>query len=134
MIKRPTRFYSTKQEKRVAKDLSGKRTANSGATPWQKGDVYTNGTNGFLIECKTAMTEKQTFSVPKKWLKALPEEAFSAGKNHWALAFDYGDGDEYYIIDKRTFKQLKDLLEREEQQNGKREEKSDDSNQGTFTE
>ena len=124
---RPTRFYSTKQEKRVAKDLEGKRTANSGATPWQKGDVYTDK---FLIECKTAMTEKQTFKKKKKWLKALPEEAFSAGKDYWALAFDFGDGDEYYIIDKKTFKQFKSTVEREEQNNGKEEteEKSDDCN------
>lgn len=29
---RPTRFYSNKQEKKVAKAVGGKQTANSGAT------------------------------------------------------------------------------------------------------
>ena len=112
---RPTRFYSTKQEKRVAKELGGKRTPNSGATSWVKSDVITAK---FNIECKTAMAEKQTFSIPKKWLKAMPEETFSNGKEYWALAFDYGDGDEYYIIDKKLFKRFKDFLESEETDNG----------------
>ena len=110
-MNRPTRFYSKKQETRVAKDLDGKRTANSGATPWVKGDVLTEN---FLIECKTATTQKQSFSIPKKWLQSLPEEAFADGKPYWALAFDYGDGNEYYVIDKKLFKQFKEFLESEE--------------------
>ena len=114
MPNRPSRFYSKNQEKRVAKDLDGRRTPNSGATPWQKGDVTTKN---FLVECKTAMTEKQTFSIPKKWLKALPDEAFACGKDYWALAFDYGDGNEYYIIDKKLFKQVKEVLENEQDKN-----------------
>ena len=110
MPNKPTRFYSNKQEKRVAKDLGGKQTVNSGATPWVKGDVLTDK---FLIECKTATSEKQTFSIPKKWLQALPEEAFADGKDYWALAFDSGDGNEYYIINKKLFKQLKEVIENE---------------------
>ena len=51
--KKPTRFYSTKQEKSVAKAIGGTRTPNSGATPWAPGDVITQGSNSFLIECKT---------------------------------------------------------------------------------
>ena len=31
-MNRPTRFYSNKQEKKVAKAIGGKQTANSGAT------------------------------------------------------------------------------------------------------
>ena len=107
----PTRWYSSKQEKRIAKELNGKRTPNSGATSWQKSDLITEK---FSIECKTATKEKQTFSIPKKWLEAMPEETFSNGKEYWALAFDYGDGNEYYIIDKKLFKRFKDFLEREE--------------------
>ncbi len=30
---KPTRHYSTKQEKSIAEAVGGKRTANSGATP-----------------------------------------------------------------------------------------------------
>ena len=32
---KPTRYYSKQQEKKVAKQLGGKRQANSGATPFQ---------------------------------------------------------------------------------------------------
>lgn len=34
-MNRPTRFFSKSQERRVAKQLGGKRQANSGATPFQ---------------------------------------------------------------------------------------------------
>ena len=110
MPNRPTRFYSKKQEKRVAKDLEGRRTPNSGATPWTKGDVVTKK---FLVECKTSTSRKETVSISKKWLEKLPEETFADGKDYWALAFDYGDGNEYYIIDKKLFKQVKEMLENE---------------------
>ena len=105
-----TRYFSERQEKRIAKSIGAKQTPNSGAS-WIKGDLISKC---FNIECKTATQEKQTFSVPKKWLKAMPEETFSNGKQYWALAFDYGDGDEYYIIDKKLFKRFKDFLEKEE--------------------
>jgi hypothetical protein len=39
---RPTRFYSNKQEKKIAKQVSGKQVANSGATAFNKGDVTTD--------------------------------------------------------------------------------------------
>ena len=38
---RPTRFFSDKQEKKVAKSLGGKQTANSGATDFIV-DIYAN--------------------------------------------------------------------------------------------
>ena len=37
--KKPTRYYSKKQEDQVAKSLGGKTTKNSGATLFQKGDL-----------------------------------------------------------------------------------------------
>ena len=37
-----TRKYSSKQEKRVAKDIGGKVTSNSGATRFYKGDISTD--------------------------------------------------------------------------------------------
>lgn len=40
-----TRYYSNKQEKKVAKAVGGKQTANSGAT------AFSNLTN-LLMECK----------------------------------------------------------------------------------
>lgn len=40
METRPTRWYSTKQEKQVAKVVGGRKTPNSGAT---KFDTHSNG-------------------------------------------------------------------------------------------
>lgn len=103
---KPTRWYSNRQEKAVAKAIGGKKTANSGATTFSKGDVTTDN---WLIECKTATSEKQSFSIKREWLKKNKEEAFSMGKDYNALVFDFGDNDErYYIIDERTFKLLKE--------------------------
>ena len=53
----PTRYHSTKQEKMVAKKLSGKTTINSGATLGQN-DVITDNVE---VECKT--TSKDSFTV-----------------------------------------------------------------------
>lgn len=104
MRKKPTRFYSNRQEKAVAKVLNGKKVANSGATAFSKGDVTTDN---WLIECKTTTTEKKSFSVKKDWLEKNKEEAFAMGKEYNALVFDFGGGQRYYILDEQTFKELK---------------------------
>lgn len=109
-MNRPTRFYSNRQEKAVAKAVGGKQTANSGATTFSKGDVTTKS---WLIECKTSTTEKSSFSIKKDWLKKNREEAFAMGKDYNALCFDFGDGDHYYVINERTFKQFMEESERE---------------------
>jgi len=104
MNKRPTRFYSNRQEKAVAKVIKGKQTANSGATEFKKGDVTTED---WLIECKTATTEKVSFSIKRDWLDKNKEEAFAMNKSYNALCFDFGDnGSRYYIIDEKTFKEV----------------------------
>ena len=104
MNKRPTRFYSNRQEKAVAKVIKGKQTANSGATEFKKGDVTTED---WLIECKTATTEKASFSIKRDWLDKNKEEAFAMNKSYNALCFDFGDnGSRYYIIDEKTFKEV----------------------------
>lgn len=103
-MNKPTRFYSNRQEKAVAKVVKGKQTSNSGATTFNKGDVTTDD---WLIECKTATSEKQSFSIKKEWLKKNKEEAFAMNKSYNALCFDYGDnGNRYYIIDEKTFKEV----------------------------
>lgn len=100
------RWYSNRQEKAVAKALNGRQTSNSGATAFIKGDVLTD--DGWLIECKTATTEKVAFSIKRAWLDKNREEAFAMGKDYNALCFDFGDnGTRYYVIDEKTFKNLK---------------------------
>lgn len=107
-MNRPTRFYSNRQEKKVAKAVGGKQVANSGATAFTKGDVRTQS---WLIECKTCTTEKKSFSIKKEWLDKNKEETFAMNKDYSALAFDFGDGNNYYIVDEKTFIQMKEALE-----------------------
>lgn len=108
---RPTRFYSSKQEKAVATAVGGRQVVNSGATAFSKGDVQTDD---FLIECKTSCSEKQAFSVKREWLDKNDEERFAMGKSYSALAFDFGTGKRYYIIDEKLFVKLTELLKKEE--------------------
>ena len=107
-----TRFYSKNQEKKVAKAVNGKRTANSGATAFQKGDVVTQD---WLIECKTKTKDCSSFTIKEDWLIKNEEEAFAMGKNNSALCFDFGPGanKRYYVISERLFEILKNYLEEE---------------------
>ena len=107
--KAPTRSYSKKQESKVAKDIGGKRTLNSGATPWQPGDVTLDSL--FLIECKTKMTDSKSITIHKDWLIKNLEESIFSGKEYNALAFNFGpDQKMYYIIDENLFLELLDYL------------------------
>ena len=86
--KSATRYFSDRQEKHIAKKLNGKQTPNSGATAFVKGDV---NLDDWLIECKTKVSESQSMSIKKEWLTKNAEEAFSMGKQHSALVFDFGE-------------------------------------------
>lgn len=105
---RPTRFYSSKQEKHIAKVTGGKQVANSGATSFSKGDVRTED---WLFEAKTKTSESQSMSIKKEWLLKNKEEMFAMGKAYSALVFDFGDGKNWYVIDEKTFLKMKEALE-----------------------
>lgn len=107
---KPTRFYSSKQEKRIAKAVNGQRVVNSGATAFSKGDVRTDE---WLFEAKTKTSESQSFSIKKEWLLKNREEMFAMGKSYNALVFDFGDGNNYYVLDEKTFLKMKGALENE---------------------
>ena len=109
----PTRHYSKRQENKVAKAVGGKRTANSGATPFEKGDVVTQD---WLIECKTKTKDCSSFTIKEDWLLKNEEEAFAMGKNNSALCFDFGPNanKRYYVISERLFELLKNYLEEED--------------------
>lgn len=98
-----TRKYSSKQEKRVAKDIGGKVSSNSGATRFYKGDI---SLDNMLIECKTKTSPSKSVSIKKEWLDKLKEERFAMGKSYSSLAFDFGDGEDYFIIDKKLMQLL----------------------------
>ena len=110
---KPTRFYSNRQEKAVAKAVGGKKVANSGATAFNKGDVVTD--DGWLIECKTTTKDAlASFSIKREWLIKNREEAFAMNKSYNALCFDYGNGSQrYYVVDEKTFLKMKEAMENE---------------------
>ena len=106
--KKATRYYSSRQEKRIAKAVKGQRVANSGAIKFGAGDVRTDT---WLFEAKTKTSESQAFSIKKEWLLKNREEMFAMGKSYNALVFDFGDGNNYYVLDEKTFLMMKDLLD-----------------------
>ena len=107
-MNKPTRYYSKQQEKKVAKKLSGKRQANSGATAFQKGDVITDQ---FLVECKTKTKDSKSFTIKEDWLLKNEEEAFAMNRDS-ALCFDFGPSanKRYYIISERLFDLLQQYM------------------------
>lgn len=111
-MNKPTRYYSKRQEKKVAKVVEGKRQPNSGATPFYKGDIVTQD---WLIECKTKTTDCKSFTIKEDWLLKNEEEAFAMGKQASALCFDFGPSANrrYYVISERMFELLKTALEEE---------------------
>lgn len=107
MFSKPTRFYSDKQEKHIAKAVGGKKVANSGATAFSKGDVQSDN---WLFEAKTKTKLSDSFSIKREWLAKNKEEAFAMGKAYNALVIDFGDGNQYYLVDEKTFLEMKENL------------------------
>ena len=105
----PTRHFSKIQEDTVAKAIGGKRTPNSGATPWSKSDVLSDK---FALECKTKMSTSESISIKKEWFLKQKQEAAFMGKPYSAIVFNFGPGEEnHYIIDEYLFQFLKDKLD-----------------------
>lgn len=104
--KKPTRYFSSQQEKQVARNLDGRTTSNSGATMFGgKSDVAVS--NLFSIECKTKTTHSESISIKKAWLVKNKQEALFDGHPYSALAFNFGpDEPNYYVIDEYLFQSL----------------------------
>lgn len=100
---KPTRYFSKRQEDKVAKDNQGKRMLNSGATMFSKGDVLSDN---FLIECKTKTKPSDSISIKKEWFDKNRQDSLRMGKKYSAIAFDFGDGENRYIIDQFLFNLL----------------------------
>lgn len=106
--KKATRYYSSMQERKVAKAINGKMVPNSGACSFVAGDVLTSQ---FLLECKTVTKQQKTFTIKKEWIEKNKQEAFAMHKPYSAVVIDFGDGEQHYIIDEKLFKILKEYLE-----------------------
>lgn len=110
--KKPTRYYSKKQEDTIAKNLGGQRVKNSGATMFAKSDVLLEN---FCIEAKTKTSPSQSISIKKEWLEKTAEESLMMAKPYSALAFNFGPGEKnYYIIDEYLFELLLDKLDKDD--------------------
>ena len=112
--KEATRYASSVQEKRVAGKLNGTVSSNSGAGLFNKGDVVCEDAS-LLIECKTCMETKKSFSIKKEWIEKNKEEAFRLRLDNHVIAFnfDYQDKKDYYVIDDKLMEFLVRKLEEE---------------------
>ena len=110
MNKDSTRYVSDKHEKRTAKNLGGKVQVSSGSSAFLKGDVVTEKC---LVECKTCMSEKKSFSIKKEWLEKIEEQCIQMRKQYPVLAFDFGDGENYFIINERVMRKFVEFLDSE---------------------
>ena len=103
---RMRKVASSRQEKKVAKAVGGRTTPGSGAGDFKKGDVENKYC---LIECKTLIEPKESHRIKKRDLKRIQQQAFEAGKDIAVLAFDFGDGENFYILSERSFLNLMEL-------------------------
>ena len=110
--KKPTRYYSDKQEKSIAKAVGGRQTANSGATAYSKGDVTEGNRTGWLLEAKTCMKDQKSFTMQEEWFIKNRSESIFMKKDYSAVVFNFGpDKPNYYCIDENTFLEMKEALE-----------------------
>lgn len=102
--KKPTRYYSSKQEKSIAKAVGGRQVANSGATAFDKADVKSEN---WLFEAKTKTTDSKTLTVHEDWFTKTNEETAFMGKRNYAVVINFGpDKPNYYCINEITFQEF----------------------------
>ena len=110
-IKQPEKQVVTRKSK-FLKHQEQKEQLTVGATKFDKGDLTLG--EEWLIEAKTCMEEKKSFSIKKEWLEKLKQEQFATSKMYSTLCFDFGDNkNRYYIIEEEVFIYLKELLDKE---------------------
>lgn len=117
--KETTRYSSSVQEKRIANKLNGKVSSNSGAGLFNKGDIICTDAS-LLIECKTCMEPKKSFSIKRDWIEKNKEESFRLRLDNHVIAFNfyYQDKKDYYIIDDKLMDFLVKKLEEENDKYG----------------
>jgi hypothetical protein len=109
-----TKYWSSRQEAYIAKKFGGYQSVNSGAGKFAGGDVVLPHVK-CLVECKTAVTEKSSFSIKKEWLDKIRSECFAKHQDNYVLAFNYGaaESPNYFILDEMQFAKYLDFLEKE---------------------
>lgn len=108
--KEATRAFSDAHEKSVCKALDARQQANSGAGIFNKGDCVQKEAS-LLIECKTCMEDRDSFSIKKEWIEKNKSEAFALRLSSHCIAFNFGPGQpNNYIIDEKLMRFLVDKL------------------------
>lgn len=103
---KPTKYFSSRQEKQVAKSLGGTNDLQSGGGKWTKYDV---AVGDWAIECKTKVTPQESMSFHKDWFAQAEQNRADSLKSYAAVCFSFGDGVNYYAVDEKTFKFLLSL-------------------------
>ena len=109
--KNSSRFFSNSQEEYISKLLNGRLSVNSGAAKFNAGDVITDD---WLIECKTSMKPKQSFSIKKEWITKNERERMDLQKPYSSLVFQFEpDGENFFVVKEKLFKEMLDRFQEE---------------------
>lgn len=112
-MKKPTRYYSSRQESAVSKLLGGKVVPGSGSPHFCGGDVKAPD---FLIECKTTETPKKSFSIKKDWLDKVEQERKDLQIPYSALAFQFEpDGENFFVLKEQLFRDMYNIFTKYQQ-------------------
>lgn len=99
--KESTRYFSSEQENYIAKLLGGKRSPNSGAGDFIKGDIRIPEAST-TIECKTLMKNQDSISFKKAWVDKSIEESRMNRSLNTIVAFNFGpDSKNFFVIDEK---------------------------------
>ena len=111
--KESTRYFSDLQEKSVCKCINATQQPSSGSGHFRKGDVIQEKAS-MLVECKTCVSDKDSFSIKKEWISKNKEEAFTQRMSNHCIAFNFGPKQpNYFVIDEKLMKLLTEKLEEE---------------------
>lgn len=101
-----TRYYSNLQEQEVAELLGMEQQINSGATLFEKGDIYDEYS---LLDAKTVTKEQTGMRIEESWFKKLKKEAFSMGKDVIGIVFRFSPrGEDYVAVPIEQYKEMYD--------------------------
>lgn len=92
---------SNLQEKQVAALVNGNIQIGSGGTSHGGGDVLTKK---WFFECKTVITDKNSYGVKKSVIDKMKEQMFEQKRDYSALVFRFSpESKDYFVIDSDTF-------------------------------
>lgn len=101
-------YANHKRNNKVLSDAVSGMTLNSGATVLAKGDEQILGSIRIMEELKTKTAVqapgKKTFTIQKKWLDKLHQEALAENMEFWYLKFSFFEADQnvYAIVEQDT--------------------------------